>query len=384
MINRTAMLSADKRDSKGLGRQENVLAAKNRKVATRSTRNRPALGDIGNKQPVASKNVTKPQIKKSKATSSLLPKKNVLPTPMEVEPAVEALASALSNQQLNQPQVQDIDYDDFDNPQLCSEYAKDIYMYLKQVERELNIKENFLENSKITDKMRRILIDWLVQVHLRFRLLQETLYLTVDIIDRHLQAQEVSKSKLQLVGVGAMFIASKYEEMYAPEIGDFVYITDNAFTTNEILKTEKQILHSINFALGKPLPLHFLRRYSKAGNADGMMHSLAKYLMELSLTEYDFSHYLPSELAAAALCLSMKILEQSEDSEWTDTLVHYSGYKLGDILPLLSKLADLVLNAEKSKYQAVRGKYSSSKFMKISCLPELKSAIVSMVAQGKH
>lgn len=63
-----------------------------------------------------------------------------------------------------------------------------------------------------------------------------------------------------------MFIASKYEEMYAPEIGDFVYITDSAYTSKEILKTEMLILNSLNFALGKPLPLHFLRRYSKAGN----------------------------------------------------------------------------------------------------------------------
>lgn len=79
------------------------------------------------------------------------------------------------------------------------------------------------------------------------------------------QVQPVSRKKLQLVGVTAMLVASKYEEMYAPEIGDFVYITDNAFSKSQIREMEMLILKELNFELGRPLPLHFLRRASKAG-----------------------------------------------------------------------------------------------------------------------
>ena len=73
-------------------------------------------------------------------------------------------------------------------------------------------------------KMRAVLIDWLVEVHQQFSMLQETLYLTIAILDRFLQksASKISRKSLQLVGVTAMFIASKYEEMYAPEIGEFL------------------------------------------------------------------------------------------------------------------------------------------------------------------
>ena len=84
----------------------------------------------------------------------------------------------------------------------------------------------------------------------------------------------MSRSKLQLVGVTSMLIASKYEEMYAPEIADFVYITDNAYSKADIRRMECLILKTLNFNLGRPLPLHFLRRNSKAGEVSTLISCL--------------------------------------------------------------------------------------------------------------
>lgn len=149
------------------------------------------------------------------------------------------------------------------------------------------IKPRYMDGYEINERMRALLVDWLIQVHLRFQLLQETLYMTVAILDRFLQVtpdvlsillflpdvnvlvlqvQPASRRNLQLVGVTAMLLASKYEEMYVPEIGDFAYITDDAFTKFQIREMEMLILRVLNFELGRPLPLHFLRRASKAGN----------------------------------------------------------------------------------------------------------------------
>ena len=94
---------------------------------------------------------------------------------------------AFSKQMLKE-NVNDIDKDDHDNPQLVSEYVNDIYAYLRQLETRYPIQsQHLVRQTEINGRMRGILIDWLVQVHLRFHLLQETLYLTVAIIDRYLQ-----------------------------------------------------------------------------------------------------------------------------------------------------------------------------------------------------
>jgi len=295
-----------------------------------------------------------------------------------VQKTVESLTQAFSTQNIGG--VQDIDAEDAGNPQLVSEYVADIYQYMRELETEQNIRCNFLSahpGNGTSPRMRAILVDWIIQVHMRFRLLQETLYLSIAVLDRYLQEKCVSKSHLQLVGVSAMFVASKYEEMYAPEIGDFVYITDNSFSKAEIRAMERSILKTLGFKLGRPLPLHFLRRNSKAGEAHVMSHTLAKYLMELTLSEYDCAHYNPSLLAAASLCLTMKILD---NDPWNETLVHHSGYTEKDLLPVMQKLAVIVTKAETSKLQAVRGKYASPKFMRISMIPELKSSVIKNLA----
>ena len=101
----------------------------------------------------------------------------------------------------------------------------------------------------INERMRSILVDWLVEVHLKFKLVPETLYLTTNIIDRYLERTEVSRPKLQLVGVTALLIASKYEEIYPPELRDLVYICDHAYRKEEILQMEENILKTLEYQI---------------------------------------------------------------------------------------------------------------------------------------
>ena len=141
--------------------------------------------------------------------------------------------------------------------------------------------------------MRGILMDWLLEVHNKFRLLPETLYLCVNIIDRFLSARPVSLAKLQLVGITCMFIAAKYEEVVAPTVQNFLYMADGGYTEEEILKAERYVLQVLDFSLQYPSPFNFLRRVSKADGYDIQSRTLAKYLMEISLVDHTFLPFPP-------------------------------------------------------------------------------------------
>ena len=80
-------------------------------------------------------------------------------------------------------------------------------------------------------------------MHLRFKLLPETLYVTVGIIDKFIHVEEnIKKKDLQLLGITALHIAGKYEEIYPPELKHYLKITDNSVTKEQVLKLEYKIL----------------------------------------------------------------------------------------------------------------------------------------------
>ncbi|CAI5969436.1 unnamed protein product [Closterium sp. NIES-65] len=148
------------------------------------------------------------------------------------------------------PAVMDIDWEDRRNPLAATAYVRDIYALYRRMERETMAAESYMsQQADINDKMRAILLDWLIEVHLKFKLMPETLFLTANLIDRYLSLAPVRRRNLQLVGVTAMLIASKYEEIWAPEVRDFVYISDNAYSRAEVIALEKDMLNALRFQL---------------------------------------------------------------------------------------------------------------------------------------
>lgn len=128
----------------------------------------------------------------------------------------------------------------------------------------------------INDSMRSILVDWLVEVSEEYRLQGETLCLAVNYIDRFLSFMSVVRAKLQLVGTAAMFIASKYEEIYPPEIGEFVYITDDTYTKQQVLRMEKLLLKVLSFDLCAPSSHSFISLFSCMMNIPDKVKFLAQ------------------------------------------------------------------------------------------------------------
>lgn len=213
----------------------------------------------------------------------------------------------------------------------------------------------------INERMRAILVDWLVEVHLKFKLMPEVLPLTVNLIDRYLERRKVVRSKLQLVGVTCMLIASKYEEIYAPEIQDFVYITDRAYNKQEILRMESDVLNTLKFQCTVPTTHTFMHRFVKAARLDkrGTTAMLTRYLIERTMQEYSMLKYLPSTIAAAAVHLALR---KTGRPAWSPVLQYHTGHTAETLRSCAEDIALIAANAETTSLRAVRTKYSSSRY----------------------
>jgi hypothetical protein len=208
---------------------------------------------------------------------------------------------------------QDLDKEDIDDPLMVSEYVHEIFEYLQELEIKTMANPHYMDSqSELEWKMRGILVDWLLEVHTRFRLLPETLFLAVNIIDRFLTAKVVQLDRLQLVGVTAMFIASKYEEVLSPHVQNFRHVADDGFSEEEILSAERFVLQALNYDLSYPNPMNFLRRISKADNYDVQTRTLGKYLLEISCLDHRFLEYPPSHVAACSMFLARLVLDRGE------------------------------------------------------------------------
>lgn len=170
---------------------------------------------------------------------------------------------------------------------------------------------NYMSRQKeLKWSMRSIVNDWMIEVHGRFHMLPETLFLAINIVDRFLSIRVVSMNRLQLVGMTALLIASKYEEIMTPTVQNFIYTSDGGYTADDLLNAERYMLTALRFELNFPNPLHFLRRISKADNYCIRSRTIAKYLMEIPIIDHRFITYRPSILAAASMWMSRRLLSR--------------------------------------------------------------------------
>ncbi|WVY89829.1 hypothetical protein V8G54_035343 [Vigna mungo] len=256
--------------------------------------------------------------------------------------------------------VLNIDATDTDNELAAADYIDDIYEFYKSTEKDGCVHDYMGSQPDINAKMRSILVDWLIEVHRKFELMPETLYLTLNIVDRFLSMKAVPRRELQLVGISSMLLASKYEEIWAPEVNDFVCISDNAYVSEQVLLMEKTILRKLEWYLTVPTPYVFLVRYIKASTpSDKETEYMVFFLAELAMMHYPtVVLHCPSLIAASAVLVARCTLQRTPF--WTSTLKHYTGYSEEQLRDCAKILVNLHATAPESKLRAVYKKYSSS------------------------
>ncbi|TYI83171.1 hypothetical protein E1A91_D05G273100v1 [Gossypium mustelinum] len=255
----------------------------------------------------------------------------------------------------------DIDNCDKTNPLAVVEYIDDLYQFYKKAECTGCVPPNYMEQQyDIDQRMRGILIDWLVEVHYKFELMEETLYLTINLIDRFLAVKQIARKKLQLVGVTAMLLACKYEEVSVPVIEDLVLISDKAYSRQEVLDMEKLMINTLQFNLSVPTPYVFMRRFLKAAQSNKKLELLSFFMIELCLVEYEMLRFPPSLLAAAAIFTAQCSL--SGCKYWSKTSEWYTTYSEEQLMECSRMMVRFHQKAGTGKLTGVQRKYSTSKY----------------------
>jgi cyclin B len=253
-----------------------------------------------------------------------------------------------------------------DDPQHVAEYCEDIFRNLQRDEVRQVVSADYMDRQvHVNSKMRAILIDWLVDVHKKYKLRSETLFLAVSIIDRYLNLKVTQQRHLQLVGVTALLIAAKFEEVYPPAIKDFVYVTDKAYSREDILNMEVKVLTALQFKICGPTAMTFLDRYQLVNGCTDAHRDLAQYLLELSLVDYKMIKYVPSHLAAASILLSNKLLRRPS---WMPANVRQTKMTESMLKECAKEMCILLELAEQSQLQAIRKKYSQLKHHSVAKL----------------
>ncbi|XP_019703333.2 G2/mitotic-specific cyclin S13-7 isoform X1 [Elaeis guineensis] len=284
---------------------------------------------------------------------------------------------------INEPkdQVHDIDALDANDQLAVVDYVEDIYKFYKLAENSNRPNDYMGSQVEINEEKRAILAEWLIEVHHKFGLMPEILYLTFYIFDRYLSMETVRRRELPLVGVSAMLIACKYEDIRAAEVSNFICILDSAYSREQILSKEKEILSKLEWNLTVPTPYMFLMRFLKAAMADKEMEHMAFFFAELGLMHYSMIMYCPSLIAASAVYAARCTLKKTPF--WSETLKHNTGFSEPQLLDCAQHLVSFHSKAAETELKVVFSKYSSPQCGAVALHPpatklidELKAALI--------
>ncbi|XP_033249631.1 G2/mitotic-specific cyclin-B3-like [Drosophila miranda] len=270
--------------------------------------------------------------------------------------------------------VVDFDQKNWDDPLQVSHYSMEIFNYLKTREPAFAIGDYMPRQIHLTTYMRAVLVDWMVEVQEHFRLYHETLYLAVKIVDLYLCRAVIKKENLQLLGITAFFIASKYDECLPLRIWEVLYICDGAYSRDELVKMELETLRLIQYDLGIPLSYSFLRRYARCAQVKRTTLTLARYILELSLMDYAAIGFRDSQMASAALYMALRMragASHLEQQTWTSTLVHYTGFQLAEFAEIVPVLNAGLHRRPLDTIKKIRNKYSDKIFHEVAKVPLL-------------
>lgn len=274
-----------------------------------------------------------------------------------------------------------------DDIKYSKEYINDILLNLLEEEKksELIIDTNYFSfQNEINKKMRGILIDWLIEVHYKYNFKPSTLYITIYIIDKYLCLKKIERKKFQLLGVCALSLASKQNEILLHRMKEYIYITDYAYNENEINEMEFDILKTLDFNLLFPTVLDFYEILAKQQNFEknSKMFYFGEFLFESFFLNSNYLKYTSSTIACAVGYIVMKFFKMENYQEcYSNIKINMKPLKLENqqieknlnysvfaIKECAKDICQCLFELSKNNLKSTVNKYSSNNYEKVSKL----------------
>ncbi|VBB27399.1 unnamed protein product [Acanthocheilonema viteae] len=243
-------------------------------------------------------------------------------------------------------------------------YDMDIYVYMRYRELKLCPSGEFLEfQEEICGEVRRLLVEWICDSAREFNLSTESLHMAVSIVDRVLNTLQCPREKLQLLGAVALLLASKFEEIYPPEMKEFARITAYTFHEKEIIRMERIVFARVAYQLLAPTSWWFASRLVRMAHVPRIIYCMMRYLLELALLDHTFLDFRPSVIGAASFFLSNVIFRSDYLLSVTETDID-----LDELRSPARKMLELFHEVPNKDYCSVFEKYATEKYEQVSCL----------------
>ena len=221
---------------------------------------------------------------------------------------------------------------------------------------EFRIKPNFMKNQQeINCRMRAIIVNWIIEVHDRFKLLPDTLFLSVIIFDRYMSIiNNIDKNRLQLIGVTSLLIACKYEEIFSPEVRDFICILDRAYEREDLMEEENNILKILKFEVTYPSALRYYEILRIQFGIEEKYYKYGNFLLELCLLDCKFSKYLQAVIATTVCFIVLKLFQKISFEKFMSYRIKISEK---EIMDCLTDICFLIEYIDGSIYPAINKKH---------------------------
>ena len=233
------------------------------------------------------------------------------------------------------------------------------------------INPNYMSFQKsINNKMRAILVDWLIDVHNRCEMKKKTLFQTIFIIDAFLSKNTIDKKDFQLLGMAALLIASKETEIIFPSLSTFLALSNFAYTKQELIDMEREVVKKLDFDIFAPTAEEFFEINAEYFEFTQEQKFFGEYFLDSSLIDYNLLKYKQSTLAIACGYIVMKFYKLDGVHLIIDNRSFDVNQK--EVKSCARELCILVKNLSNSSLVATKNKYMSKKYMNIANLCEGK------------